>query len=531
MVRVISSRPIQLALLGALVLALLCTLAARLAETAAAAPTELFFSEYVEGSSNNKALEIYNGTGSPVTLTGVYDVQIFANGSLTATATIPLTGTVAAGDVFVLARNLAAAAVLGQTDQTTTNFLFNGNDAVALRNAGTIVDVIGQIGVDPGTEWGTGDASTLDNTLRRKPSIQSGDPNGADAFDPATEWAGFPIDSFDGLGAHSVTGGGGGGGGGTNHAPNAVADTASLEEDSPAMVAVLANDSDPDGDPLTVSATTDPSHGAATISTDGSSVSYAPEVDFSGPDSFTYTVSDGHGGTSTTTVSLTVSAVNDDPDLEDDAVTTAEDTAITVDALANDADPDERRARRRPRPTLRPRDGHRQRGREHVTYSPEPDYNGTDVFEYTASDGQGGEDIGEVAVQVTAVNDPPRRERGHRHRGTRRQRRDRRRRQRLRRAGRRERPDARRQLRRRCRPRRRPHSSEPGRAGQGSLHARLRAIPGADSFTYVVSDGSATATGTVSVDRDRHGRLQGTLRRDPDHRRHPRQRRHHRHAG
>ena len=57
---------------------------AALAGPAAAAPTELFISEYVEGSSNNKALELYNGTGTAVTLTGSYDVQIFANGSPTA---------------------------------------------------------------------------------------------------------------------------------------------------------------------------------------------------------------------------------------------------------------------------------------------------------------------------------------------------------------------------------------------------------------------------------------------------------------
>ena len=60
---------------------------------ASAASTDLFFSEYVEGSSNNKALEIYNGTGSAVNLaTGVYNIQMFFNGSATAGLTINLTG-------------------------------------------------------------------------------------------------------------------------------------------------------------------------------------------------------------------------------------------------------------------------------------------------------------------------------------------------------------------------------------------------------------------------------------------------------
>ncbi len=72
---------------------------------ASAATADLFFSEYVEGSSNNKALEVYNGTGSAVDLAaGGYEVRMYFNGNTTASTTVPLTGTVAAGDVFVLAQ-------------------------------------------------------------------------------------------------------------------------------------------------------------------------------------------------------------------------------------------------------------------------------------------------------------------------------------------------------------------------------------------------------------------------------------------
>ena len=78
----------------------------------------------------------------------------------------------------MLAQVNAVAAVLAQADQTTANFLYNGDDAVALRRDGTIVDVIGQIGVDPGAEWGSGDASTADATLRRKPGVHAGDADG-----------------------------------------------------------------------------------------------------------------------------------------------------------------------------------------------------------------------------------------------------------------------------------------------------------------------------------------------------------------
>lgn len=166
----------------------------------AAAPTELFFSEYIEGSSNNKALEIYNGTGAAIDLAaGGYNVQMFFNGSASAGLTINLTGTVADGDVYVIAQSSAVAAILAQADQTNSAGWFNGDDAVVLRKGTTIIDAIGQIGFDPGTEWG---GSTADNTLRRKNTICAGDPIGTDVFDPAIEWDVFPIDTFDGLGNH-----------------------------------------------------------------------------------------------------------------------------------------------------------------------------------------------------------------------------------------------------------------------------------------------------------------------------------------
>lgn len=172
----------------------------------AIAASELFFSEYVEGSSNNKALEIFNGTSGAIDLAAEnYDVQFFFNGNSNAGRTIPLTGTVAAGDVYILAHSNAAPAILSQADQTTGGSFFNGDDAVALRKNGVIIDVIGQIGVDPGSRWGSNPTSTQNNTLRRKPDIQIGDSNGSDPFDPALEWDGFAADTFDGLGFHTIS--------------------------------------------------------------------------------------------------------------------------------------------------------------------------------------------------------------------------------------------------------------------------------------------------------------------------------------
>jgi hypothetical protein len=166
----------------------------------AAPPTELFFSEYIEGSSNNKALEIYNGTGAAIDLAaGGYNVQMYFNGNPVSTLTINLTGSVADGDVYVLAQSSANATILAQADQTNSSGWFNGDDAVVLRKGTTVIDAIGQIGFDPGTEWG---GVTADNTLRRKNTICGGDLLGTDIFDPAVEWDAFPTDTFDGIGNH-----------------------------------------------------------------------------------------------------------------------------------------------------------------------------------------------------------------------------------------------------------------------------------------------------------------------------------------
>ena len=84
--------------------------------------------------------------------------------------TIPLTGTVAAGDVYVVAQASRGPDIIAQADQTQGSGWFNGDDAVVLRRGTTVIDVIGQVGFDPGTEWGSGLTSTADNTLRRKSS-------------------------------------------------------------------------------------------------------------------------------------------------------------------------------------------------------------------------------------------------------------------------------------------------------------------------------------------------------------------------
>ena len=176
---------------------------------------DVFFSEYVEGSGNNKALEIYNGTTAPINLSaGNYVVQTYFNGNTVTIQTFTLTGTVAVGDVYVFAlnngdplTNTTLAAILAQADQTVTDQFgwYNGNDAIVLRKGGAggqILDSIGQIGFDPGTQWGTGLISTADNTLRRNRNVTDGDRNPNDIFNLSLQWQGFAQNNVDNLGSH-----------------------------------------------------------------------------------------------------------------------------------------------------------------------------------------------------------------------------------------------------------------------------------------------------------------------------------------
>ncbi|MGC5583304.1 ExeM/NucH family extracellular endonuclease [Ornithinimicrobium sp. W1665] len=195
--------------------ALLASLLVPAAATADDDPTtldDLIISEYVEGSSFNKALEIYNGTSATIDLAD-YAVQQFSNGSVDAGLTFALQGALAPGDVYVLAHSSADPAILAQADLTSGAGLFNGDDALTLARAGVVVDAIGQVGVDPGSQWGDGLVSTADNTLRRKADVCAGDTNPGDVFDPVLEWDGFDTDTFDGLGAHTTSCGAGGPGG------------------------------------------------------------------------------------------------------------------------------------------------------------------------------------------------------------------------------------------------------------------------------------------------------------------------------
>jgi uncharacterized protein len=191
-----------------------CCSCVLLARAARAEPSELFISEYVEGSGNNKAIELYNGSATAIDLAaGDYQLRIYFNGNATSGLSLALAGTVATGDVFVLAHSGSDPALLAHADQTTGAGLFNGDDAIELVKAGLVIDRFGQVGVDPGTEWtGVGwpaATGSADNTLRRKRGSCAGDAASTTAFDPAAEWNWFPSNDFSDVGAHAVDCGGG----------------------------------------------------------------------------------------------------------------------------------------------------------------------------------------------------------------------------------------------------------------------------------------------------------------------------------
>ncbi|MFZ6646864.1 ExeM/NucH family extracellular endonuclease [Undibacterium sp. TJN25] len=168
---------------------------------------ELFFSEYVEGSATNKAMEIYNPTQNAVDLSA-YKVSLYSNGKATVQSSLTLSGTIAPGATLVLYNSGTTAALVNtiKGNKLVANGVinFNGDDAVTLEKNGNVVDSFGQVGVEPanGKSWVSptnADVVTMDKTLRRKSGIVHGSIPPA-AWDPAQEWDVFPVDTFSGLG-------------------------------------------------------------------------------------------------------------------------------------------------------------------------------------------------------------------------------------------------------------------------------------------------------------------------------------------
>jgi len=169
--------------------------------------SELFISEYVEGTSNNKYIEIYNPTSSSIDLgAGSYSLRVYPNGGTTPTEGA-LSGTIAAFGTVVYKNS--AATVYGGTTVTNAAVNFNGDDAVALAKNGVNIDIFGRIGDDPGAAWTLGGNTTVDKTLVRNANVQTGvnvNPTGtgAGAFTTlGTQWTQSNIDVVSNLGSHT----------------------------------------------------------------------------------------------------------------------------------------------------------------------------------------------------------------------------------------------------------------------------------------------------------------------------------------
>src|SRR5690625_220092 len=189
-----------------------------------------------------------------------------------------------------------------------------------------------------------------------------------------------------------------------NEVPVANDDTYTVEANSVDNVFdVLANDTDPDGDVLTLIAVSSPSHGQAEIS--GSQIAYTPDAGFVGTDSFTYTVEDGFGGEASATVTVTVESdsSNQPPVAEDIDVSTGFNQPVDIDVLASASDPDGDELSIAS--YSQPGNGTVSQSGNVLRYEPETDFSGVDVFTYTVEDEHGAQATASVRVTVSEEDD------------------------------------------------------------------------------------------------------------------------------
>ena len=195
--------------------------------------SDLFISEYVEGWSDNRTLELYNPTNKAIDLSG-YTLSRYSNGATTGTTPVPLAGSLGAYKTYVIEVDLRDTAGSGNTApvweelqayadtficpdyNANSTMYFNGNDAMVLEKTNaTIVDIFGKVGEDPGGNgygWtdtypyndpNKGTVLTADHTLIRKHTVKSGVSSNPSYFNALAEWDTLPANTFDSLGAHT----------------------------------------------------------------------------------------------------------------------------------------------------------------------------------------------------------------------------------------------------------------------------------------------------------------------------------------
>ena len=184
----------------------------------------------------------------------------------------------------------------------------------------------------------------------------------------------------------------------SNHPPVADSQNVTVAEDTSLNITLTA--SDPDGDVLTY-VYTQPSHGTLSPGA-GQTVVYQPALNYNGPDAFTFSVDDGRGGVANATVNITVTPVNDAPVADAQNVLTSEDTPLAITLTANDIENDSLSFA-----YSQPAHGVITGNGSSISYSPTPNFHGTDSFTFTVDDGNGGTGSATVNIIVAPVNDSP----------------------------------------------------------------------------------------------------------------------------
>jgi DNA/RNA endonuclease G (NUC1) len=189
-----------------------------------------------------------------------------------------------------------------------------------------------------------------------------------------------------------------------NDNPVAASDSAATNEDVPVTIDVVLNDTDVDGDALTLTGVGTPING--TVSVVGGKAVFSPAANYHGIGTFSYMVSDNHGGTSSAVVTVTINSVNDNPVAGNDSAATNEDTPVTIDVRGNDSDVDGDQLSITN--VIAPAKGTAVITADgKILYTPNPNQNGADSFVYAISDGQGGTATAAVNVSINPVNDAP----------------------------------------------------------------------------------------------------------------------------
>ena len=272
------------------------------------------------------------------------------------------------------------ADIVKGTDDTTTGYNYS---LTGLSSAGAAaVSQMGMDGTDGG--WATlfGTNSIQSNSLTL--AIDE-DAIGDDERNHTTEQVGYLV--LEGTGS-------------SNTVPNAVNDSITTAQNVAHTFNPRSNDTDADGDSLTITGKTNGSNGS--VSFTSSNVTYTPNNNYTGSDSFTYTISDGNGGADTATVNVTVTGSgNTVPNAVNDSITTSQNVAHTFNPRSNDTDADGDSL------TITGKtngsNGSVSFTSSNVTYTPNNNYTGSDSFTYTISDGNGGADTATVNVTVNAT--------------------------------------------------------------------------------------------------------------------------------